>query len=60
MNKPPIPWPDTERRFPEGVQLSIRYVHSNWGDLCWWNDQRKCWVYLSTLSKEQLTEQKIS
>jgi hypothetical protein len=42
-------WPDTGRKSPERALLSIRRVHAGFMDLCWWDETRKLWVYLSTL-----------
>ncbi len=42
-------WPDTGRRSPPFATLAILKVHTQWKDLCWWDQTRNVWVYLSTL-----------
>ena len=42
-------WPDTGRTYPADAKLEIRHVHSKWRDLCWWNEKRDAFVYISTL-----------
>ena len=51
MKSGPLPG----RKLPEGVILSVRYPYnierhtSKWKDLCWYDERRDVWVYLSTL-----------
>jgi len=44
-----LEWPDTGRKIPDNVRLEIRVVHSKWKDLCWYDEKRDCFVYISTL-----------
>lgn len=45
-----IEWPHTGRRIPEGAKTEIHNMHKPWLDLLWWDEKRKLWVYVSTVS----------
>jgi hypothetical protein len=42
-------WPFTGRTPPKGAPLWMFHTHQPWWDLCWWDNERRLWVYLSTL-----------
>ena len=42
-------WPYTGRNFPENAQLAIRGFNPKYKDLCWFDNARNLWVYISTI-----------
>jgi hypothetical protein len=56
MNKPPKPWPFTQRTYPDGAKLVVLTLTPKWRDLCWYNPAKDVNVYLSTLSPEKYNE----
>jgi hypothetical protein len=42
-------WPSTGRKPKEGAKLEVHQLHAPWLDLCWYNEERDLWFYLSTI-----------